>query len=162
MQTASRESVAYDYSRFDNRKRVREAVRSEHKPVKRQVRQKTNLFPTFLVCGAALCVLCVIVYNYMQVTILSDEAAKLKKEYTKLQEEETILRAQQEKNFNLSYVEEYAKDSLNMYKLDKSQIEFIDANSTEKIEVFSAEEKKTSHVMTGLIKTFNAVVEYLN
>jgi len=113
-----------------------------------------SLFAVFLFSG-------IIVYNYMQVTMLADQAAKLEKELTNLKSEEVSMRAEQEKMFNLNYIEDYAKNNLDMVKADEAQIDYIQLSEPDQIQVLNGKNLASGY-FSGFIKTFNVVVEYLN
>ncbi len=133
---ATRESVAYDYARFDRRRTVREAVRNEA-PVRRDSarakKEAGSLLPGALAFIMVVTVSIVILFNYMTVTELVDKEAELKVEYEQLKSEENYLVAQQKKLQNLNYIEEYAQKKLNMVKLDKDQIEYIDIKNPDRV-----------------------------
>jgi len=163
MHPASKESVAYDYSRFDNRKRVRDANEIKEYVPKKETRPapKTNMFGKAVAFIAVMLVMSAIIMNYVKLTELSDQAYKLQQQYNALREEEAVLIAQKEQKFTLENVEKYAVQNLGMVKLDQSQITYVELTNPDKVEI-ADEEEQTSTFMRGFLKAFNVVVEYLN
>lgn len=163
MHRATRESVAYDLARFDNRSTVRQAADVPLRQVRTGKRKKNAIsFSMALSYFMVLFIAGVIVFSYMQVTMLSDQSSKLQEQIEKLAAEETTLRAQQEKMYNLNYIEEYAKNNLNMVKADKSQIEYVEMAKPDQIRIIKGGREKAPNYFSGFIKSFNVVVEYLN
>ncbi|MDP4109019.1 MAG: hypothetical protein Q8878_03210 [Bacillota bacterium] len=163
-QRATRESVAYDYARFDNRMAVREAVRAEKKQSAEKTKAKKRAIPPSIIFTyfAVLIISGVIVFNYMQVTMLSDRTSRLEQEIETLKSEETYMRAKQEKMLNLSDVEEYAKNKLHMVKADGSQIDYIQMSNPDQIQILKNNKDGASRYFAGFIKSFNVVLEYLS
>ncbi|MCX7614404.1 MAG: septum formation initiator family protein [Clostridiales bacterium] len=164
VQRATRESVAYDYARFDSRRSVRRAAEISEKPLNR-TRKKRKSVISFSMAASYFMVLLVsgiIVFNYMQVTMLSDQKVKLEKQIETLKNEETGLRAQKEKMYNLNYIEEYAKNKLHMVKADKSQYSYIEMSEPDQIKIIKNEKEGVSNYFSGFVKSFNVVMEYLN
>lgn len=156
---ATKESVAYDYSRLE-----REAAIAEPQMEVRQGQGKARAKVPYgkytgIAC-AVFSVLCVILFNYMRVTELTSQNAKIKVELAQLQSDENALNAKKEQIFNLSYVEDRAKNALGMVKTDKSQIRYMDLSQADSV-VLKEGKATTPAFITGLFKTFNAVVEYL-
>jgi len=167
---ATKESVAYDYSRFDNRPRVRKAAKlaplpkEEQAPtrVKKPVRRsRTNAIKTgfLLVVMGVIC--CTIVYNYMRVTELSIESSKLKSQLSDYQNEEVVLRAQQEKLYNLADIENYVQNELGFSQMGQDQVSYVELSNPDTVIRMEAP-SQDSYLLSGLLKSFNAVVEYLN
>ncbi len=164
MQRATRESVAYDYARFDNRRSVRKAVEVSQKQRAKPVKKKKSIisFSVVFTYFTVLFISGVIVFNYMQVTMLADQASRLKTQIETLKNQETSLRAQQEKMLNLNYIEEYAREKLHMVKADESQINYVELSKPDQIKIIKDQNNGASKYFTGFIKSFNVVVEYLN
>ena len=168
---ASRESVAYDYSRFDNRPRVRKAAKLAPLPKVEQEaavrkkkparRSRTTAIKTgfMLVVMGVIC--CTIVYNYMRVTELSIESSKLKSELLDSQNQEVMLRAQQEKLYNLADIENYVQNELGFSQMSQDQVSYVELSNPDTV-IRPEGAAGDSHLLSGLVKSFNAVVEYLN
>ena len=75
--------------------------------------------------------------------------------------DENTLNAKKEQIYNLPYVEEYARDVLGMVKLDKSQVEYVELSNPEVMTV-RQEAEYSSAFLSGLAKSFNVILEYLN
>ena len=70
--------------------------------------------------------------------------------------------AKKEQRFNLEYVEDVAVNQLGMVKQDKNQITYIAISNPEKITIAADAESDSSGIVAAIVKSFNAVVEYLN
>lgn len=160
----TRESVAYDYARFDRRQRVKAAVADEELRTPKKTRPAAkHQFPAFemLAFFGALAICAAIIFSYMQVTTLTDQKTALQKRITELKGEQTALKARQERLLSLSNIEEKAKNDLQMSKFDRSQIEYVSLNNDDEI-VVSPKPNDKPLVVAGFIKSFNVVVEYLS
>jgi len=161
----TKESVAYDYSRFDRRQRVKTAVEGEQARSPKTVRRtaKRHPFPVFeMLVFLGVVVVCMgIISSFMKVTVLSDQESTLKKELAELTGEQTALRAQQEKLFNLAMIEERAQTDLQMFQFDRSQTEYVSLTNDDEI-VVNRDTDSKSVVLTGIVKSFNVVMEYLS
>ena len=112
----------------------------------------------------AICVfaaLAAIIFGNMQATELAAQNSRLKTEILDLQDTSKMLSARIERRYNLSFVEEYAKNVLGMIKIDKNYINYVELANADKITIAQPEEN-TSELMTGIAKSFNIVLEYLN
>ena len=161
MQYPTRESVAYDLSRFDSREHVRREVKKTEKPHVRRA-PRVNVLPvltTFFICLFAAGA---VVFSYMRYTELTDHVSQLRSENDALKTEAADLSAAYETKLNLAYIEEYARDELGMVKLDRSQYEYVELSNPEEVEILTGSNEKASDLMSGLVKSFNVVVEYLN
>ncbi len=130
-----KESVAYDLSRFDNRKRVKEAdkLREVEQP---KVLPKKNIItvPAVLAVLAAAALCFVMIHNYMVMTQMTAENQKLSNQLAEYRDEEVLLRAKQEGIYDLSEIEDYAQNNLGMVKFEKTQIEYIEMEKPDKSE----------------------------
>ena len=75
-----------------------------------------------VLCCGVFATLLVIVFHYMKVTELTGQNAK-------------ALEARREQVFNLSYVEDRARNALGMVKADKSQVEYLDLSQADLVEI---------------------------
>ncbi len=129
-------------------------------------RQKPAALPygkyaVILACvfAVALC----IVSGYMQLAALNLENSRLRQQISTLESEENALSAKKEQLYNLSYVEEYARDVLGMVKLDKSQIHYLEMESGDRMILAQASAGENSQgLWSRLSQAFSTVLEYLN
>lgn len=112
-----------------------------------------------LVCGIFAAAL-VILFNYMKVTELTNQNARLRAELETLESDGKALDAKREQVFNLSYVEDRARNALGMVKADKSQVEYLDLSQQDVVEIPGNQSGAPAFV-GGFLKSFNAVLEYL-
>lgn len=104
-----------------------------------------------------------ILQSYDRVNTLTTQAAAKENELAALESDGNALNAKKEQRFNLTYVEDVAVNQLGMVKLDKNQITYVAISNPEKITVAGSEPAESaSGLVAGIVKSFNAVVEYLN
>lgn len=156
---ASRESVAYqeDYAAAPRRE--------QQEPLRvvgtRKKKRHGALRAQQLACfGLVLAIAGAILYSHMTLTRLTREAAAQESALETLESEYVALKAQQDRALSLSYVEDYARNSLGMVKMDNNQIEYIEMNNPDRIEV-AQETTSLSGMVSGLVRSFNAILEYL-
>lgn len=129
-------------------------------------RQKPAALPygkyaVILACvfAVALC----IVSGYMRLAALNLENSRLRQQISTLESEENALSAKKEQLYNLSYVEEYARDTLGMVKLDRSQIHYLEMESGDRMILAQAAAKSDGEgLWSRLSQAFSTVLEYLN
>jgi len=112
----------------------------------------------------ALClfsVLAVMIFFNMQNAELASKNSVLKKEIVRLSDEENALNAKKEQMYNLSSVEDYAKNVLGMVKMNRADINYVELANEERISIAQPEEN-SSEVVSGITRAFNIVLEYLN
>lgn len=100
-----------------------------------------------------------IVYNYMVLTQLTDQASQKKQQLEDLNSEYTYLETKGENMYTLSDIEEYARQKLNMIKMDSSQVEYIELSNPDQIEV-SNSAQGVSGTVSLIAKGFHAIWDY--
>ena len=90
----------------------------------------------------------------------SNQKIKLDKELLELQSENTYLKAQQDKILSLAVVEQKAINELGMMKMDKSQIEYVDLSSPDKVEIAHTS-VNMSNIFSKLATSLSALLEYI-
>jgi len=157
------QSAALDLGRFD-RKEKTPAIRAlpENPRAARREPVKVPYFKYLLLFGLVFATLAVIVFSYMRMTELTSQNDRLQGQIEKLKGEEKALQAKKEQMYNLASVEEYAKNQMGMVKLDKSTIQYVSLHQAENTVIAQREESAVPRFISGLIRSFNAVVEYLN
>ncbi len=129
-------SVGSDLSRFDEEPEVQEARRMERQaPVRRRrTSARVKVSPLSLTLAAIAAVLAaVLIYNYMQLTVLSDQIATVRAEYQTIANEGILLKTQYESRYDLTQIEEYALTKLGMTKMDRSQVEYVEIGNPDTI-----------------------------
>ena len=97
----------------------------------------------------------------MKSTELAAENSRLNAQKTELIAEEKSLNAKKEQMYNLEYVEEYAINVLGMVKMDKNNITYVELSNEERVRI-AEPEKNDSAILSGISRTFNILLEYLN
>ena len=59
-------------------------------------------------------------------------------------------------------VRDWAVAKLGMSKIDKSQITYVTTSGGDKFEHVAEEKRETPKIVTGLIKGFSTIVEFVN
>ena len=129
----------------------------------RRVRKRIRhaVTPVRVLFTAAVVALCMtLLYNQMHLTRLTKEIGEQQAALDELQSEYVSLKTQQEQALSISYVEEYAQDTLGMVKMDPSQVEYIKKTNPEVTEVSNAG-ATLGDAVANLMRSFTAVLEYL-
>ena len=160
------DAIGYDLSRFDQRPDVREARRVEaagtpSRRRKEKERPRVNAVSLLLAAAAAgLAVL--LIYNYMQLTVLNDRLAARKAEYQDLVNQGVLLKTQYESRYDLTQIEEYAQAKLGMTKMDRSQIEYVEIGSPDTITRKGGAGSGKTSFMTAFTKKMNAILAFFS
>ena len=163
MAYSTHQSAALDLGRFD-RKQETPAIRAlpENPQAKRKAPIKIPYFKYTLLFSLVFATLAVIVFSYMRMTELTSQNDRLQYKIEQLKGEEKALQAKKEQLYNLAAVEDYAKNQMGMVKLDKSTIQYVSLHQAENTVIAKQEKSAVPSFISGLIRSFNAVVEYLN
>lgn len=136
----------------------------ESKASSRVKRQAVPYGKYAVMIACVFAVALVIVSSYMQLASVNLENAKMRQEIAKLQAEEQTLNAKKEQIYNLSYVENYAENKLGMVKLDKSQVNYVEMDTGDRMVLSAAvvqPEGAGGQMLDALSQAFSAVLEYL-
>ena len=125
----------------------------------RRVRKRIRhaVTPVRVLFTAAVVALCM---TLLHLTRLTKEIGEQQAALDELQSEYVSLKTQQEQALSISYVEEYAQDTLGMVKMDPSQVEYIEMTNPEVTEVSNAG-ATLGDAVANLMRSFTAVLEYL-
>jgi cell division protein FtsB len=114
-----------------------------------------------MIAVCVFAVLAAVVFFNMQAAELASQNGRLKAELAELKDQEQFLNAKKERMYNLTYVEDYAKNVLGMVKLDKADINYVELSLDERVSA-AVPEQHNSELLGGIARTFNIVLEYLN
>ena len=123
--------------------------------------KKAPYFKYFVMAAGVFATLICILTSYSTVTELTVKSDNMRTELAQLESDANALNAKKEERFNLTYVEQVATQQLGMVKMDKDRVTYVATSNPEKITV-AAEEQNVSELVASIVKSFNAVVEYLN
>lgn len=139
-------------------------VLPENENVKRAMPKRIPYVKYFTLAVCVFAMVLTILQSYSKITELTLDVGKMNAELEELKSDAKALNAKKEQRFNIQYVEDVAVNQLGMVKLDKSQIVYVAISNPEKITVAASENEYTqgSGFISGIVKSFNAVVEYLN
>ncbi len=167
--TSSSGNVAYDLSRFDRRRVVREAVELERqeaqelkKPVRAPMPKARISYMTILSYCAVAAIAIAMLMSYVGLLELTDQTSTKKEELEVLQNENIRLNAEMEKRYSLGDIEAYATNTLGMVKADRSQVEYIELDSPDTITMMTPEENgNLAYSLSGFVKSLNAALSNL-
>ena len=136
-------------------KTIRVRVRKARSSVARAMTPSRVLFGTVVV------VLCMtLLYHQMRLTKLTKDIGEKQASLETLQSEYVALKTRQEQTLSISYVEQYAQETLGMVKMDPAQVEYIELTNPEVTEVSNAK-ATLGDAVANLMRSFTAVLEYL-
>ncbi len=153
MPRASRESVAYQETYPAQPK---EQVQAEPLRVIR-TRKRTMRLPQIMCLAMVAGIAGFLVCNQMRLTELTTQVANQEEQLQTLQDEYVSLKTRQDRELNLTYVENYAQNVLGMVKMDSNSVEYIEMNNPDRIEVA----KNTDGVLSKISQYVAAVKAYL-
>ena len=154
-QTEERRSLEQDGQLPNMEMPVMVRVRRARSSIRRAV---TPVRVLFTVAVVALCM--VLLYNQMHLPSLTKEIGETQDQLDNLQSEYVSLKTRQEQALSISYVEEYAQQTLGMVKMDPSQVEYIEMTNPEVTEVSNVG-TTLGDAVANLMRSFTAVLEYL-
>lgn len=166
------DTVAYDLSRFDKRKRVREALEQEPvadaRPIARpyeraQAAAKTAIhtgIPALTIVSliAVAFLMFTVVLNYMNLYEVTMQISEKSAEYAALKSEEAILQVQSEQQLNVRRMEELASE-LGMSRPSNDQIIYLDLSAPDR-GVILAENGNGTDFLSGIESIFVAAVDF--
>lgn len=147
------------------RKKRRYSGTPPAKNVKRKSPRNSNaafITKTIFLSSIVVGVLCMIVFNNMQITTLSDKTASLKKQLSARKDENVQLKYKYENVYSAAAVEEYAQTRLGMTIMDKNYIEYIELPGEDKVERPYSETKGEFLILSRISEGIDTIVEYLN
>lgn len=130
----------------------------QNQTVRRRAPAKTPYGKYVVIFSCIFAVAVLILSGYTRLTELTAQNTDLKEELSELKSEENALNAKKEQIYNLGYIEQRAQD-MGMVKQDSAQITYVDLSNPERSAMAGEEAEPT--ILSGLARTFNAVVEYL-
>jgi len=113
---------------------------------------------TFFTAVAASFLLCVILFGKVEISKTFNEISKLDKQIAVLQSENIRLQTDFETKTSLSKVEDYAKNTLGLKKLDKSQIDYVEIQKENVVEVIGNNNKNP---FVAVKNWFSNALEYI-
>lgn len=118
-----------------------------------------------MIMAGVFAVLLCVVSSYMRLSTLTTKNSELKKEISSLESDISALSAKKEQLYNLEFVEDYATNTLGMVKADKSQVSYLEMGNSDRMVlagVSSDAADAGDGLLSRLLRSFNAVLEYLN
>lgn len=168
---AYNESVAYDLSRFDNRRRVREVLENERVvtpelPAKVRTAADAEAKPRLRISAFAVLSYIVIValalgivMNYMILNEVAVDTAALENELESLESDAAKLQVEYERAMNVGDLATKAAEA-GMYAPGADQIGYIDISRSDEVVVYAAEE--SGGFFAGLEKVLLGIGDYFS
>ncbi|MDR2671271.1 MAG: cell division protein FtsL [Oscillospiraceae bacterium] len=127
-------NVAQDLSRFDNRRRVREAVAQDileqsavRTRAQSRVKEKVHVSGWMLLGFATFAAsMFIVVHSHVRLAELSAETGALQREISSLKQEGSLLQKLGDGKVNLAEIERIATEELGMTKPTRDQVIYID------------------------------------
>lgn len=162
MQAVIEKPTTYDLSRFD---RTAEAGKKTAVATKKKTKQVSRVHISgFSVLSAIIVfvMLTALLFSYVSVTEASEKNRRTHEEVESLREEVQMLEIERNQRMGALQVRDWATTKLGMSKIDKSQITYVTTSGGDKFEYGAEEKRETPKIITGLIKGFSTVVEFMN
>lgn len=163
-------NVAYDLSRFDNRRYVREALANEevvtpempkaHARAKAEAKPKTRFHVSAFAVVSYVVVLALalgIVMNYMTLNEIAVDTANMESELSTLKSDGAKLTVEYERAMNVGDLADKAA-AAGLYAPSADQISYIDISRADQAEVYS--ESGSDGLLEGIQRFFLAVSGY--
>ena len=119
---------------------------------------KGFVFSLFLILG----IMFVITYSSALLTQVSDKNINMERELEQLRQQERQLETQLSGGMSLAQVEDYARNTLGMVKIDSTQVEYINMANTDKVWIAQDDKENQSGFFAGAAKYLSLVYEYIN
>ena len=159
-------SSAYDFKSIEQMELGNtEKIEKDRKSAAVEPRKRTGFaaLAKYLCMGAVIGSVCfLIIGNEMKMTELSDRAATLKSQLTKQQSEQVRMEAKEESLYNSAAVEQYVQNNLNMIKLEKANVEYVQLESKDKMVRSTPQSSHGSYFMRGVTNCLGRIAEYLS
>ena len=162
MQAVIEKPTTYDLSRFD---RTAEAGKKTAVATKKKTKQVSHVHISgFSVLSAIIVfvMLTALLFSYVSVTEASEKNRRTHEEVENLREEVQMLEIERNQRMGALQVRDWATTKLGMSKIDKSQITYVTTSGGDKFEYGAEEKREMPKIITGLIKGFSTVVEFMN
>ena len=121
-----------------------------------------KIFTLYFAAVAVFAVL--LLFSYVELSVISNQVVSLRSDLTTLQTEEAKLRAQYELAYDLDAIEESLTANGAMVKPQNGQIIYVDLSEPDSVTYFDGETPATglAGALTGLQSIFTQVVEYFS
>ncbi len=164
MQAVIEKRTTYDLSRFDRNANTTEKETVEKKTkAKAKVARKSSI-SAFSIFSALVVfiMLTALLFSYVSLTEASDKNRKSIQELSELREQIQILEISRNQRMGALQVRDWAVTKLGMNKIDKSQITYVTTSGGDRFEYGAEEKREAPKLVTGLIKGFSTIVEFVN
>lgn len=116
---------------------------------------------TMVVTGVVLAAM--IVNSYATITELTHKRDRLQNDITKLGNEKVSLNARKSTVLGLANVENYVRENLDMSKISKQQIEYVELDKPDVIQISAGPIKSNINTMVSKIKDISTrILEYIS
>jgi len=163
MQAVIEGTTTYDLSRFDRTASAAE-VNTRKKAKSKAVAKKKGAPSAFSIFSGvvAFIMLTALLFSYVGLTEASDKNRKSYLELDELREEIQMLEIARNQRMGALQIRDWAVTRLGMSKIDKSQITYVTTSGGDRFEYGEEEKKEAPRFVTGLIKGFSTIVEFVS
>lgn len=161
MQAVIERPTTYDLSRFDRTVKAGNKAAVATKKAKKKTGVTISGF-SILCAVVVFGMLTALLFSYVNLTEVSETNRRKKAELEKLREEVQMLEIERDQRMGAMQIREMAVTQLGMSKIDKSQITYVTTSCEDKFEHAGTEKREAPKVVSGLIKGFSTIVEFMN
>lgn len=151
--------------RYDGRRRVEVSEETEEK-IKQRARARTvaknrQYISVFAIVGSitAVVLIVLVIFSYIQLAVLTDETAKLETELQEVAETNESLSVEYDNEFNLTYLEDYAKNILGMAEPAEGQVYYLENGLKDEASVLDKSVIKDYGILSAITSFFSSLME---
>ncbi len=161
MQAVIERPTTYDLSRFDRTAKTEKKTAVATKKTRKKTRVAISGF-SVLSAVVVFAMLTALLFSYVNLTEVSETNRQKKDELRKLREEVQMLEIERNQRMGALQISEMAVTQLGMSKIDKSQITYVTTSCEDKFEYEEKTKREAPKAVTGLIKGFSTIIEFMN
>lgn len=151
-------NLAYNDYRARLDEAIEEQGREERKISVKHVQYPSGSAAKIIFAAVAVGILlCCLIYGKFQTNNMYNEISNINNEIELLRSENVRMQSELEGMMSMKNIEEYAENILKLKKLDKSQIEYIQVQSSSVVEI----PEKEDNFFVKIRSKFEGLVEYL-
>ena len=155
----SRESTAYDLSKFERKQEKKPQIRV----IKGKKAQRVNRVAIVKIFFAAVIVIGItslMIVNRVALTEIGEEINAANEDLQILQSENTRLNVELEEKMSLDNIEEKAVNELGLTKMNNYQVQYLNLTQEDKIELTNP--KSSGNIFDTIAGWFDKIKEYLS
>lgn len=147
-------AVRLPYEDKDNGKSTARKKKKNRKPVMKPL----EIIAWVILISTALALMSSYIFGRVEISRLYNERAQLESKLAVIENENISMQSEIAEKMNVNKVEDYAKNTLGLQKLDKSQIQYIEVETPSVAEV---KENNNEDIFVKIKHRFDIIKEYL-